>query len=488
VADGGLKGGMTWAELARVAAYLQQELTGGHVQKIRQPRADAVVLECRGRGQSHWLRFSAHPRFCRAVVESDKPDEVSEASPFCMLLRKRLAGGVIAEIALDPTDRVVTVAVLKINDERQAELWTLVAELFGPQSNLLLLDPAGALVESLLDKRLPSRNLRPGEPYAPPAQAGQRGALDRGLPVGEMAAAFAQAEAEFETTTRRERLAGAIGREQKRLRKFADKLRAELATLPDHEQLTLHGQLLLAHLHRVKKGQTLVRLPAWDDPGKAVEIPLDPARNPADNADRMFKSARRNRRKREDLSARLRDAEDRLLELEEAAAPLAAAGAEAEFAAIEARLSELHVALERPRQAPPRQRDAAPAGPEPFVSADGARIFVGRSAEENDRLTFAVARGNDYWLHVEGSPGSHVVVKLPPSGELSSETLLDAASLAVLHSSLKTSGAGSVMYTRRKFLKKPKAAKAGLVYAGAAKSVFVRLDDARVKRLYDSRD
>jgi len=488
VADGGLKGGMTWAELARVVADLQARLTGGLIQKIRQPRDEALVLECRAPGRSYWLRFSAHPRFSRAVLEDEKAAEPSAASAFCMLLRKRLVGGAIEEIGLDAADRILTVAVLKKDEDGETAIWTLVAELFGPQSNLLLLDPAGVVIESLFDKRLPSRDLRPGEPYRAPTRAGAPGRQDRGIAVEEMAAAFAAAETEFETTTRRERLAGAIGREQKRLRKYVDKLRAELASLPDHATLTLHGQLLLAHLREVKKGAKRVQLPDWQNPDQLVAIELDPARTPADNADRIFKNARRSRRKRDDVGTRAATAENRLLDLDEAAAPLANAHEEADFAPIEARLRELDVPLARPRQPPPRRREAAAGGPQPFVAADGAKIFVGRSAAENDRLTFAVARGNDYWLHVEGSPGSHVVVKLPSSGELSSETLLDAASLAVLHSSLKSAGGGAVMYTRRKYIKKPRDAKAGLVYAAAAKSIFVRLDEARVKRLYDSRE
>jgi predicted ribosome quality control (RQC) complex YloA/Tae2 family protein len=478
---------MTWAELARVAAWLQAHLVGAHIQKIRQPRENEIVLECRVPAQSWWIALSAHPRFYRAVVAREKREAPSEAAAFCMLLRKRLVGGAIEEAAIDPRDRVLTLAVRKAEDGEPPAIWTLVAELFGPQSNLLLLDPDGGLAGALFDNRLASRGLRQGEPYSPPPRAGEPSALDRGIPIEAMAEAFAQAEGDFERETWRARLTGAVNREQKRLRKFADRLRAELGGLADHEQLTRRGELLLAHLRQVKKGMASVELPDWSDPPATVRIDLDPARSPAENADLLFKTARRNRRKAADLQTKIRAAEDRLLAIEEATLPLAAAD-EAALGVVEQHLREMRVAVERPRQAPPRQRETAPSGPRPFTAADGARIFVGRDAEENDELTFRVARGNDYWLHLEGAPGSHVVIKLPPSGELSSETLLDAANLALLHSSQKAAGAGSVLYTRRKFLKKPKDAKAGLVYAAAAKSIYVKLDDARVKRLYASRE
>jgi predicted ribosome quality control (RQC) complex YloA/Tae2 family protein len=65
----------------------------------------------------------------------------------------------------------------------------------------------------------------------------------------------------------------------------------------------------------------------------------------------------------------------------------------------------------------------------------GFEVLVGRGDRENDQLTFRVAAATDFWLHVAGSPGSHVVVRNPGRlGELPNEVALGAAQLAAWHS------------------------------------------------------
>jgi len=201
----------------------------------------------------------------------------------------------------------------------------------------------------------------------------------------------------------------------------------------------------------------------------------------------MFKLARRNRRKREHLSQLMTQAEAAAARLTQAAADMEQALTPEAVHTIERALREMGVTIDKATQPPPRRREEPSPWPKPFIARDGSQIYVGRSDRENDELTFRLARGNDYWLHLPGGPGSHVVVKLPSGTELDSETLLDAATLALLHSSQKSAGQGEVLYTRRKHVGKPRHAKPGLVYTAENKTIFVRLEDERLKRLYDSR-
>ena len=69
-----------------------------------------------------------------------------------------------------------------------------------------------------------------------------------------------------------------------------------------------------------------------------------------------------------------------------------------------------------------------------FVVA-GHEILVGKGASDNDRLTFGLAEPRDFWLHVAGVPGSHVIVRNPDElAELPREVLEAAAQLAAFHS------------------------------------------------------
>jgi predicted ribosome quality control (RQC) complex YloA/Tae2 family protein len=65
----------------------------------------------------------------------------------------------------------------------------------------------------------------------------------------------------------------------------------------------------------------------------------------------------------------------------------------------------------------------------------GFEVLVGRGDADNDALTFRVGEPRDFWLHVAGAPGSHVVVRNPDDlPELPREVLEPAAALAAWHS------------------------------------------------------
>ena len=122
-----------------------------------------------------------------------------------------------------------------------------------------------------------------------------------------------------------------------------------------------------------------------------------------------------------------------------------------------------------PRPIPKRRRS---------VHADGYEILVGRNSRENDELTFKVASENDFWFHVAGYTGSHVIVRNPEKGdELEKSVLLRAAQLAAYYSQARNSNTVDVHYTRCKFISKPKKAKPGLVHLREFKTVKVEPRD-----------
>ena len=92
----------------------------------------------------------------------------------------------------------------------------------------------------------------------------------------------------------------------------------------------------------------------------------------------------------------------------------------------------------------------------------GCTILVGRNAQQNDRLTFTVAKPDDYWMHVRGAPGSHVLVHCP-QGEPSAETLAAAARLAGHFSTLRGERAVDVIVTQRRHVTRPRAGRPGQV-------------------------
>jgi predicted ribosome quality control (RQC) complex YloA/Tae2 family protein len=99
-----------------------------------------------------------------------------------------------------------------------------------------------------------------------------------------------------------------------------------------------------------------------------------------------------------------------------------------------------------------------------FRSPDGFTVLVGRTAADNDVLTFELAAPNDFWFHAAGSSGAHVVVRNPTGVErLPRETLRFAAALAAGHSGARHGGTVAVHVTTRAEIRKPPRAPAGTV-------------------------
>jgi predicted ribosome quality control (RQC) complex YloA/Tae2 family protein len=274
------------------------------------------------------------------------------------------------------------------------------------------------------------------------------------------------------------------------------KLEAELAK---HRQAIAGrqmGEILVAHQRQVSRGASEAVLPdPYGAPGTTRTIPLDPTRSVAANAERYFKRARRGGRGEPlaaaRLAAALRDL-DRVAELEKKVA--AATAPEA--------LQEICAAAERLRgggrgpEAGGRELGAKGQGlrrvgrtnevarlARRFVSTDGFPILVGRDNARNDELTLHVARPDDLWLHVEGHGGSHVVIRREGRADVPRQTLLEAAQLAAYYSQARGQRKVPVHYTLRRYVRKPKGAKPGLVTITQEKTVFATPDPDVVRRL-----
>ena len=99
-----------------------------------------------------------------------------------------------------------------------------------------------------------------------------------------------------------------------------------------------------------------------------------------------------------------------------------------------------------------------------FVSPDGLTVLVGRTARDNDVLTFKVAAARDFWLHASGTSGAHVVVRNPENLErLPRETLHYAAALAAGYSGARAAGRLAVHVTFVEDVRKPRGVPEGTV-------------------------
>ena len=109
-----------------------------------------------------------------------------------------------------------------------------------------------------------------------------------------------------------------------------------------------------------------------------------------------------------------------------------------------------------------------------YVLPGGWEVLAGRTDEDNERLSLSVAEPNDFWFHVRGMPGSHVVLRVPGADEPDRETVRRAAAIAAYHSKARECGTVPVSCTRARDVSKPRGAPRGTVQIRNEKLVKVR--------------
>ena len=113
--------------------------------------------------------------------------------------------------------------------------------------------------------------------------------------------------------------------------------------------------------------------------------------------------------------------------------------------------------------------------PRRMKSAEGWDVLIGRNNEGNDYLTHQLARSEDYWFHVHGAAGSHVVLRRGKGkNEPSKATIEEVASWAAFYSQARSAGRVPVIVTQKKYVRKPRKAPPGLAICEREKIVMVR--------------
>jgi len=113
--------------------------------------------------------------------------------------------------------------------------------------------------------------------------------------------------------------------------------------------------------------------------------------------------------------------------------------------------------------------------PRTFFTSDGWEVWVGRSTAENDLITHRLSNPHDFWLHVVGVPGSHVILRRPSRTAIPKpRTLEEAASIAAYYSKARKLARVPVIYTERKFVSKPRRGKPGQAICTRERELLVR--------------
>lgn len=161
--------------LNAIASELSNTAANARVEKVYQPSKDEIVIMLRTRNSEKNSRLKLlicananSPRVHFTQLSLENP-----ASPpmFCMLLRKHLSAGRLVSVKQSGLDRVLALEFEAVNELGDLDKIILYIEIMGRHSNVILVNSAGKVIDSI--KRISNeissvRMILPGVTYMPP--------------------------------------------------------------------------------------------------------------------------------------------------------------------------------------------------------------------------------------------------------------------------------------------------------------------------------
>ena len=533
-----------------------KKFLSARVQNILQVDELSIGMELYA-GQRLNLLLSAHPQNARVIFTPYKLRRgVDKPHTFLSLLRSRLKGARLIDIQQPPWERI-----LNFIFETPEAQFTLVAELMGRYSNLILLDKNKVVLEAI--KRIHSHQNRhrvilpahsyqnpptPENRFAPDAvnweavlahQAEEKtlarllskhllatsptlareieARLGEAIPTSEtlepIIATFFGSSAENQWrpslgydneghliafapyelkqcarsgpvesineailqyiehgqtadpyAQARRQTAAHLQKIHSRIDNRIHKMRAQKIDPSKITRLRENGELLLSYQFMVQRGMSEIEVPDYDDNPRIIRF--NPRLSPSENAQHFFKRYNKAQRAIKGLPRRMRQEEAHLIYLEQLAADLALASSRPQIDAVYNALVEEGWLKEK-------KRSKSPDGGPLRFELEGWVILIGRSAKQNEQVSFKMSSPEDHWLHIHEKPGAHVIIK-SNGREIPESVLHFAAQCAAYYSSARQQTSGvQVDITRRKNIRHIPGGHPGLVTYRNSESLWV---------------
>lgn len=242
----------------------------------------------------------------------------------------------------------------------------------------------------------------------------------------------------------RERLQREVDRRRSEVSARLASLARGLRTAEKTDELREAGNLILGYQYQIAPGSPALEIPEMDR-----TISLDPSLGAVENAEKYFKRYRKAREAGRRVPLLLEAAEKDLEFVDEIEMYVELAETPVDLVRLE---SELVTRFGAGAKA--KKRPVGAGRPLTLDLASGVQILVGRSARQNEEVTFKLAGRGDLWLHARGVPGAHVVlrgVRFESLEDLETEAAVPirwAASVAAYYSKARTEQAADVVVAR----------------------------------------
>ena len=270
-----------------------------------------------------------------------------------------------------------------------------------------------------------------------------------------------------------------------RIKKKIDIQRAELDACEEGELFKKYGDLITANIYRLPKKASVVELDDYEnmtDDGTipTIKIELDSRLSPASNAQRYYKKYAKTKSAKIELAKQIDLAEQELKYIYTVFDALTRAESPADLSEIREELCQAGYGSKMKAYSHGSHKQKTPVLMQ-FETPDGMSVLCGKNNLQNEHITHKLAQKHDYWFHVKGDAGSHVLL-VTEGREPTDLDFTTAAEIAAYHSKAEGSNIG-VDYTLAKNVKKVAGARPGFVIYHTNWTAYVTPNGEKINSL-----
>ena len=450
-------------------------LSNARIQKIQQPTRRDFVFSIRSKGETRKLYININPQYYHVCFmykanEAKRLIEIPQKPPmFCMLLRKYLENSVIARVNQPQYERILEFYIETYNELSEKIYLCLAIELMGKYSNVILYNYDTNMIlgcaHNVGAEKSREREMAGGLPYVYPS----------GRPTAWYASKNSLANSDCESINEaiddyyaecvyqdkfaklKENLRQIVNTKLKKDKNSLVKMSKQLTTDEKMNKYRLYGDLIMANLYALSDYSKVVEVFDYEN-NKQIKIELDSTKTLKDNANRFYKLYNKAKTASIKLSELILELEQNINYSEQILYSI-------DIADLISDLEEIKVEVS-PKEKPKKVEKNSLME----LEIDGCKVFVGRNNRQNDYIVSKLSKDEDFWFHTRDCAGSHILLRCEnPSDKL----IFECAKLAKKYSKGSQSSKVGVIYTKRKFLKKPPAANLGYVTYKNEKEIIV---------------
>ena len=202
------------------------------------------------------------------------------------------------------------------------------------------------------------------------------------------------------------------------------------------------ADIIMANLYQIKTGVKTVNL--YDFEGNPISIQLDENKTPTENANKYYSLYKKSKTAFDKAKEMILETESRILYYEEIKY----------FVENTENSEDLKEILSEIKEEKTEKKETSQTLVD-YTEVKGYKIFIGKNKKQNDYILSKLSSAEDIWFHPLKAAGAHVVIKMNNSKDFPpDEVILKAAQLTKEYSSQKNNSKTSVIYTKRKYVKK----------------------------------